>query len=192
MTLRSKPVAATDTEGAERIAPSPLAAVFADPQRFRTWYDACLPRVLAYVYARCGHDHALAEEITQQTFVAAVRHHEQFDGRADVVTWLCAIGRRKLVDHYRRVDRDRRGRVRLLVIDGGPDAVSAVDERDAVASALSTLPGDQRIALTLRHLDRCPVAEIATLLGRSEKATESLLGRAREAFRKAYEANADA
>ena len=53
-------------------------------------------------------------------------------------------------------------------------------------AALAELSGEQRIVLVLRYLDQLPVREIATIIGRSEKATESLLSRAREGFRRAY------
>jgi RNA polymerase sigma-70 factor (ECF subfamily) len=58
--------------------------------------------------------------------------------------------------------------------------------RSGVETALAKLPGEQRIVLVLRYLDGLSVREIATTISRSEKATESLLSRAREAFRKAY------
>jgi RNA polymerase sigma-70 factor (ECF subfamily) len=69
---------------------------------------------------------------------------------------------------------------------GQSEAWSQQELRSGVEAALSKLPGEQRIVLVLRYLDRLPVREIATTIGRSEKATESLLSRAREAFRKAY------
>jgi RNA polymerase sigma-70 factor (ECF subfamily) len=189
MALRNETV---ERHEVDRAGPAPLVDVLSDPAAFRAWYDASLPRVLGYVHARCGNDLALAEEITQQTFVSAIRHHRQFRGGADSVTWLCAIARRKLVDHYRRLDREHRRQVRLVAIDGGHDQVARVDERAAVLSALTSLRGEQQLALTLRHLDGLSVREIGELLGRSAKATESLLARARDAFRKAYQGDADA
>ena len=48
------------------------------------------------------------------------------------------------------------------------------------------MPTYQRVVMVLRYLDQLPVREIASTIGRSEKATESLLSRAREAFRRAY------
>ncbi len=101
---------------------SDLSAVVSDEERFRDWYDATLPQVYRYLAARCAGDDVLAEELTQQTFVEAVRHHDRFDGRADVVTWLCAIGRNKLVDHYRRNSRETRRHGRLIgASTGGAD-----------------------------------------------------------------------
>src|SRR3970040_1641540 len=96
-----------------------LEAIVADEAIFRAWYDAVLPRVYRYLLSRCGHDVALAEELTQQTFVEAIRRRRQFDGRSDAVTWLCTIGRNKLVDHFRHAGRDQRRQLRLL--DGGND-----------------------------------------------------------------------
>jgi RNA polymerase sigma factor (sigma-70 family) len=171
-----------------------LAAIVRDESRFRDWYDATLPRVYRYLAARCAGDDALAEELTQQTFVEAIRHRDRFDGRSDVVTWMCAIGRNKLVDHYRRHGRDVRRHERL--ISGqfeAPDAPWRVAEtRDAVETAMAQLPPDQRLALLFRYLDGLSVREVARAIGRSEKATESLLARGRESFRRAYGGRTDA
>jgi RNA polymerase sigma-70 factor (ECF subfamily) len=168
--------------------PMNLDAIVADRAAFRDWYDDALPRVYRYLLARCGHDVELAEELTQQTFVEALRRRSSFDGRSDAVTWLCAIGRHKLVDHYRRAGREHQRHLRLVGewTEGRPDFWSRHDLQSQVQAGLAGLPGEQRIVLVLRYLDRLSVREIATTIGRSEKATESLLSRAREAFRKAY------
>jgi len=169
-------------------APMNLDAIVADRAAFRDWYDEALPRVYRYLLARCGHDVELAEELTQQTFVEALRRRSSFDGRSDVVTWLCAIGRNKLVDHYRRAGREHQRHLRLVGewTEGRADFWPQHDLQSEVQAGLAELPGEQRIVLVLRYLDRLSVREIATTIGRSEKATESLLSRAREAFRKAY------
>jgi RNA polymerase sigma-70 factor, ECF subfamily len=171
-----------------------LAALVRDEVRFRAWYEAALPRVYRYLLARCAGDVALAEEITQQAFVQAIRHRDHFDGRADVVTWLCAIGRNRLVDHYRHGGRDARRHDRLIAAhppaDDGP--WRAAEAREAVRAAVAGLPADQRLALLFRYLDGMSVREVAAALGRSEKATESLLSRARDGFRRAYGGSTDA
>jgi RNA polymerase sigma-70 factor (ECF subfamily) len=168
--------------------PMNLDAIVADRAAFRDWYDDALPRVYRYLLARCGHDVELAEELTQQTFVEALRRRSSFDGRSDAVTWLCAIGRHKLVDHYRRAGREQQRHLRLVgeLTEGRADFWSRHVLQSQVQAGLAELPGEQRIVLVLRYLDRLSVREIATTIGRSEKATESLLSRAREAFRKAY------
>jgi RNA polymerase sigma-70 factor (ECF subfamily) len=57
---------------------------------------------------------------------------------------------------------------------------------------MAQLPPDQRLALLFRHLDGMSVREVAAAIGRTEKATESLLARARESFRRAYGDRTDA
>jgi RNA polymerase sigma-70 factor, ECF subfamily len=168
--------------------PMSLDAIVADHVAFRDWYEQALPRVYRYLLARSGHDVDLAEELTQQTFVEALRRRATFDGRSDIITWLCAIGRNKLVDHYRRSGREQQRHLRLAAewTDGRADAWSQHELQASVEAGLARLPGEQRIVLVLRYLDQMPVREIATTIGRSEKATESLLSRAREAFRRAY------
>jgi len=171
-----------------------LTALVRDEERFRAWYEATLPLVYRYLLARCAGDATLAEEITQQTFVQAIRHRDRFDGRADVVTWLCAIGRNRLVDHYRRGGRDARRHDRLIETQPQADDAPwrAAEARDAVRTAVARLPADQRLALLFRYLDGMSVREVAAALGRSEKATESLLSRARDGFRRAYGGSTDA
>ena len=170
-----------------------FAAVFEDEATFRAWYDAALPRVYRYLVARCAGDIGLAEELTQQAFVEAIRHRERFDGRADVVTWLCAIGRNRLVDHFRSQRREVRRQERLIAGHvGTPDAPwRAAETREAVETAIAQVPTDQRIALLFRYLDGLSVREVARAIGRSEKATESLLARGRESFRRAFGGRTD-
>jgi RNA polymerase sigma-70 factor (ECF subfamily) len=171
-----------------------LAAIVRDEDRFRTWYDVTLPRVYRYLAARCAGDDGLAEELTQQTFVEAIRNRHRFDGRSDIVTWLIAIARNRLVDHHRRSQRETRRRHRLIQeVDGVDDAPwRAAEARGAVESAIAQLPADQRIALLLRFLDGMSVREVAATIGRSEKATESLIARARDGFRRAHGGSTDA
>lgn len=174
--------------------PASLADLVEDEIAFRDWYELALPRVYRYLLSRCDHDVALAEELTQQTFVEAVHRRRQFDGRSEIVTWVIAIGRNKLVDHYRRLDRDRRRHLKL--VSGWAEATDTSwqnsADRTEVTSALAHLTGEQRVVLTLRYFDALPVREIARLIGRSESATDSLLFRAREAFRRAYRGQTDA
>lgn len=168
-----------------------LDLAFTSERAFRAWYDAVLPRVYGYVMAHAAAGPELAEDITQQTFVEALRDHDRFDGRSDVVTWLCAIARHKLADHYRRLDREERRQLRLEVraIETGDADVapwSAVEDRELVQRALATLPPLQRAALLFRYLDGSSTREIASALHRSESAVESLLSRARTNFRFAF------
>jgi RNA polymerase sigma-70 factor (ECF subfamily) len=165
-----------------------FAGLVADQVRFRIWYEDALPRVYRYLLARCG-DQSLAEEATQEAFVEAIRARRKFEGRSDPVTWICTIGRNRLADHVRRDHREAARHLRL--VDAHADRETGAwgysDVREDVERALGTLSREQRLAMTLRYLDDLHVREIAGLLRRSESATESLLSRARESFRRAYE-----
>lgn len=172
-----------------------LAAIVADERTFRAWYDATAPRVYAYLVSRSS-SATIAEELTQQTFITAVRSAATFDGRDNAVPWLIGIARHQLADHFRRLEREERRHQRLVLReltmpDEGDEWVRA-RQRDAVARALRGLPAMQRAVLVLRFFDRLSVREIATEMGRSESATESLLGRARAAFERAFGGGSDA
>jgi RNA polymerase sigma-70 factor (ECF subfamily) len=169
---------------------SELEAAFQSEAAFRAWYDRVLPRVFGYVLGHVQGSRELAEDITQQTFTDAIRGYRRFDRRSDSVTWLCSIARHKLADHWRRLERDERRRLRLIDTgaDDGADARQwrSVDQREQVEAALGRLPASQRAALLLAYVDGMTVREIAQTLGRSEKAIESILSRGRASFRSAY------
>jgi RNA polymerase sigma-70 factor (ECF subfamily) len=149
-------------------------------------YDRALPEVYGYLLARCG-SRALAEDLTAEAFLAAVRA-EADGGRPTTVPWLIGTARHKLVDHWRRREREERT---FRLLEGGSDASEDPwdAELDALRSAevLDGLSPAHRAALTLRYLDDLAVPQVAALLGRTLHATEALLVRARSAFRRDYE-----
>lgn len=147
-------------------------------------YDRALPEVYGYLLSRCG-QRALAEDLTAETFLAAVRA-ESDGGGPTTVPWLIGTARHKLVDHWRRLEREQRG---LRLLDGGQDTEDPWDdELDTLRAqqVLDALAPQHRAALTLRYLDDLPVPRVAALLDRTVHATEALLVRARTAFRRAY------
>lgn len=169
---------------------SEVAAVFADNLAFRAWYERSLPRVYAYLLHRCGRDAELAEELTQQAFVEAVRGRARFRGQSDPVTWVVGIARNKLVDHFRRAERDQRRHAALVAREIGHHGTGQPPpgiHPDEVDEALTRLPALQRAVLVLHYMDHLPVREVARFIGKSEAATASLLARGREAFRQAFQ-----
>src|SRR3954469_403185 len=160
-------------------AANELQLALASDDAFARWYRRTLPRVFSYLLSRCGGDQALAEDLSQQTFVAAIDQRSRFDGRSDVVTWLCGIARHKLADHFRSLERDERRRMQMEVHQIHLPTAPGVgyEDRTLIAETLGSLPAAQRAALVFVVLDDLPVAEAARLLGRSPKATESLLFR---------------
>lgn len=168
-----------------------LRLAVASDGAFDAWYGRTVPRVYSYLLSRCGNDPALAEELTQQTFVAAIDRRSRFDGRSDTVTWLCGIARHKLADHFRALERDERRRTRLEIreiqmAEGAVETLGLGDRSD-IEGALRSLPAAQRAVLVFVVLDDLPVAEAARLMGRSAAAAQSLLHRARDGFRRAYQ-----
>jgi RNA polymerase sigma-70 factor (ECF subfamily) len=167
---------------------SELGAVFADEPAFSAWYDRSLPTVYGYLFHRCGRNPELAEELTQQAFVEAVRSYGRFRGQADATTWVIGIARHKLVDHFRRVERDARRLAALSVRELGASRAESAPPTvpDDIDDALALLPALQRAVLVLHYMDQLSVREVARSLDKTEAATASLLARGRDAFRQAY------
>jgi RNA polymerase sigma-70 factor (ECF subfamily) len=162
------------------VEPDPGAALLA-------LYDAALPQVYGYLLSRCG-QRTLAEDLTAETFLAAVEAVRKRPPPDVSTAWLVGVARHKLVDHWRRAEREQRG---LRVFHGLPtEPDDPWDERlDAMIAqeVLAELGPHHRGALILRYLDGLPVPEVSRLLGRTVHATEALLVRARKAFRETYE-----
>jgi RNA polymerase sigma-70 factor, ECF subfamily len=189
--------------GRDRLAISPLCSDSAAPERqggvgiqrepssgddaLVAIYPRALPKVYGYLLPRCG-SAAIAEDLTTETFMAAVAATRRAAPPEVTVAWLIGVARHKLVDHWRRAAREER---RLAAVEQADEGLDDPwdDELDAAAAhaALARLSAPQRVALTLRYVDGLPVAQVAEHLGRTLHATETLLVRARAALRRVYE-----
>ncbi len=150
-------------------------------------YDRALPEVYGYLVSRCG-DPAVAEDLTAETFLAAVDAVKRRSVGELTTAWLVGVARHKLVDHWRRVGREER---KLALVAQQPELVddpweTRLDVAQA-RSVLARLGAANRCALTLRYLDGLRVQEVADEMGRTLHATEALLVRARFAFRALYD-----
>lgn len=129
----------------------------------------------------------MAEELTAETFSAAVATIESGAVEAVTTPWLIVVARRRLIDHWRHQEVEQR-HLRSLG-DASEQVVDPWDEHlDAVVarSALLRLGPQHGAALTLRYRDGLSVAEVAGHLGRGLHATEALLQRARAALGQVY------
>lgn len=151
-------------------------------------YDEALPQVYGYLLHRCGH-RTLAEDLAAETFLAAVQALADRPTTSPTTGWLIGIARHKLVDHWRRAERERRG-LRDVASEAAEPATDQWEthlDRMLARQVLAALGPHHRAALTLRYLDGLPVAQVADHLDRTLHATEALLVRARAAFRRGYQ-----
>jgi RNA polymerase sigma-70 factor (ECF subfamily) len=149
-------------------------------------YDQALPIVYGYFVRHCA-DRGTAEDLTSETFLAAVDAARKKEPPPIGVPWLIGVARHKLADHYRR----RHDRLTMPVAEL-PEPVDAADDWDAeldrivAERVLTRLSESHRTVLALRYMDDCSVPECAELIGRTVHATEALLVRARRAFKQHY------
>ncbi len=152
------------------------------PDVLRTFFEAALEAVYPYVYRRCGHDRATAEDVCQDTFVTAVRTLRAGEVEELTVGWMVSVARTRFIDHCRRESRRERY---LHSIEG--ERSDGFDD-DVVGSAVVTellaeLPASQRLNVVLHHLDGMSVPEVAAATGSTVRAVESSLARARRTMR---------
>lgn len=163
------------------------AAVLAGNElAWRTLYDRHFDPLFAYVYARTRDPHR-TEDLVQEAWTTAVRRIAAFDAaRGPFGAWLRGIADRLLINDRRRWARRFRLRQEVGESTTPEPAVPQPGAGEAVDEALAALPERYREVLRAKYEESHTVAEIARARGLSEKAVESLLTRARQAFRAAW------
>lgn len=167
------------------------------------FFDTCFPGLFRFAMARVDNDADQAEEIAQATLCHALSALHTYRGEAALFTWLCTLCRHEISAHYKRRKRWPR---QLELAEDEPEARAALDSLWAAAVegpeaeadrsemarlvhvALDGLPDRYGDVLEWKYLDGLPVDGIAQRLGATPKAAESLLTRARVAFREGFSA----
>jgi RNA polymerase sigma-70 factor (ECF subfamily) len=136
------------------------------------------PRLYNYlVYNTCNEDDT--QDVLSETMMGLVQSIRSFDGNVTLATFIYSIAYRKVADYWRRSQQTVELPASLSV--AGPGLA-----RIELAEALDELPELAQQVLLLRYHVGLSVAEIAEILGRSYKATESLLSRVRSQFQHAF------
>jgi RNA polymerase sigma-70 factor (ECF subfamily) len=166
-----------------------LSAVLAgDEQAWRTWYEESFEGLHAYLCWRCGGLRDLAEEMLQETWLTAVRRVRHFEPqRGSFANWLRGIAANVLRNHLRlRKRRQRDLHLRNGHAAAADNTLEQREQAERIAAALAELPAHYEAVLRAKYLDGQSMAEIADARKETPKAVESLLTRARQAFREAY------
>ena len=167
-----------------------VEAAQADPARFEALYRKYLAQVYSFAFYELR-DHHEAEDATERTFLAALRHLARFeeralpadgDGASTFRVWLFQIARNAIAEARRRQRRRPEAPLDAAVTMAAPGDVEATaiehEATSAAVDAITRLSGDRRRALILRFVDEMSTREIAGILGRSEGAVRVLIHRA--------------
>lgn len=169
-----------------------------DARAMEEFADVYFPGVYRFALSRLRGNRELARDLVQATVCKALAKLSSFRGEAPLLGWLCACCRNEIAMHYRRQSAspwtavtpdDGSDGPLELALDGSPapdDALVRAEEARQVHAALDELPPRYAQALEWKYLERLPVVEIAERLGLGSKAAESVLTRARQAFRDVY------
>ena len=164
---------------------------------FTEFFDRYFPRLFRFALARLHDPHA-AEEVAQTTIVLAIQKVHSWRGDAALFTWLCTLCRHEVSAFCRQ-----NGRAEVIVLEDLPEIRAQLERLAAhvdgphqelerrelarlVQLTLDYLPARYGDALEWKYIHGCSMQEIASRLGTSVKAVESLLTRARDAFRQGF------
>jgi RNA polymerase sigma-70 factor, ECF subfamily len=176
-----------------------------DEEAFEHFFETYFQPLFRFALARVDQDVELAKEMTQATLCKVVEKLGTYRGEAALFSWLCSICRFEISGHFRRARRlpptvhlveegdPLRGVLESLATDAG-DPESALLRREVarlVHVTVDHLPPHYGQVLEWKYSDGLSVKQIAELLGTSPKAAESLLTRARQAFRDGFASLAD-
>jgi RNA polymerase sigma-70 factor (ECF subfamily) len=165
--------------------------------------DRHLREVYGFIYHLVGGDRATAEELNQETWLEALGGIDRCDsGRGSFRNWLFGIARKRVALHHRRrISLDRRVSSRGDIEEAGEledasilpeDVLDQVEREAAVRAAILVLPEDRREVLTWKYIEGLSIETISARTGRTAKAVESLLSRAREQMRSLLRGHAGA
>lgn len=171
-----------------------------DRAAFDAFFNEYYPKLYRFVKRRLPRDPAMAEDIAQGTLCRALESLRSYRGEAALMTWLCTLCRREMSARWRELrafadapelaedDPEIRAALEsLLAGDVDPlQASTHAQVRETIRTALDYLPAPYADVLEWKYVLELSVADIAARLGRSTKATESLLTRARDAFRETF------
>jgi RNA polymerase sigma-70 factor (ECF subfamily) len=146
--------------------------------------------VYGFVRRRLAYRPEVVDDLVQDVFLAAWRGLERYRGESTLQTWLLAIARHKVDDlHRRRIQETPWPEEGQLADEAGRSFQTDQEqsaEHDRMYAVLRVLPEAYSLALTLRYLEELTVRQMAELMGKTEKAVERTLARAREQFKKRW------
>jgi RNA polymerase sigma-70 factor (ECF subfamily) len=167
------------------------AVLAGDESAWREWCDEVFDELDRYIVWRCGGRRDEANEIVQETWLTAVRQIRSFKPKqASFLSWLRGIAANVRRNQQRRARRRGQTATHVEVVCNRPtslDLLTSQERSQQIAAALDGLLERQESVLRAKYLDGMSVAEIAAAWHESHKAIESLLSRAREAFRERFE-----
>ncbi len=157
------------------------------------FYKFYSPKILSYLSKKLPRLED-AQEITNDVFLEAIDSLSILRREKSTLSWLYRIAHNKMVDFYRKK------KIKSILLSQIPFLQIVSSEmnqpefqfeknriRDGIETALRSLPEKYRRILKLHYEERIPIKEIAAILDLSFKAAESLLFRARQSFKLAYE-----
>ncbi len=167
--------------------------------------DETIAPLFRFCFYRVGGDHHLCEEVVQETLLAAIgRLHAYQPDRSDgeVFPWLTGLARNEirrvlrrekqtagLTEFWRRMDEQLLSLYAMLETEPfSDDLLARAETRSMVNATMSQLPIHYSRALEAKYVLGHSVCQLAADAGTTEKAAESLLARARRAFRETFRA----
>ena len=167
-----------------------------DSTAMEEFYNIYRSRLYTLVLEQVGRDEAIAEDLVQETFLAALSSLDKFRGDSQLYTWLRSIAFHKINDLYRRKAREPKPKksspdfdaMKQLEQTGNdePTTLTVMESeeiRQSIHQVLGGLPHDYQKVLVMKYFQEMPVLEISQAMGRSPKSVEGLLARARKAMR---------
>ena len=173
-----------------------------DERAFDEFFDGHFPGLYRFALTRLSNDEDAAEDIAQAAICKAMTKLETYRGEAALFTWLCTFCRHEISDYFKQnkmtlhpvdlVEDTPEIRAALessgRTPEGPEKALDRAEIGRLVQVVLDQLPPHYGNALEWKYIEGMPVREIAMRLELSPKAAESLLTRAREAFRDGFSA----
>ena len=176
-----------------------------DPNK---WIDNYSDYLFNYAIVRVN-NHDLSKDLVQDTFFAGLKSAKNFQGKSTERTWLISILKRKIIDHYRKINSKKgQAEVRMSFYDNGDNEGNWLEERvpqswdneaekniendelkSALDSCIKNLPEKYRLVFLMKNVQHYETEEICNELGITASNLWVIIHRARHQLRKCLEDN---
>jgi RNA polymerase sigma-70 factor, ECF subfamily len=158
---------------------------------FKEFYEENFDLIYKFVFSRLSGNTEYAEDMVHDIFFEAMKSFNSFNNKSSFSTWLIGIAKHKIADYYKKASRA----IACIRLDEDNAENSFKDEEggiiafhnyDQVLKALNKLNDSYKCFLVMKYIECYSLKEISKISGKTNKAVDGILQRAKNEFKKHY------
>ena len=154
---------------------------------FIAYYQQYKDKIYVYFLYRLNFNREIAEDLTSEVFLKALKSFESFDENRSFQSWIYTIAHNHLVNYYRTANREVELTENTFSVENDSKRVELSYELDLILKEINNMDSSDKEVLLMRFVDQLSNSEIATLLDKEEGAVRTKISRSLEKLRRKLE-----